>query len=448
MNSLYKRMAFYNSGVKTNIYDPVMTLSNNRVEWNLPADSMYLSSLRIHNIGAFATGGVAAWNKKGGIFSYIRNITLYDGGVILDQLRFVGEYMSFKNYNRANRNNVGMEIVKKGHQQGFILNNEDDGTLDEAYTAPAINTAEGTTSRYCIDLREVLPMLRNSQFLPGQLYRNLRVVVEFDVDSLKTLHDNTQIATLSSLTDSLLVVDELVNAQVVQQAMTSYAGVSFSAIEYDGYSINPTAVPALVAGGQNTATTSTTLTGFHGKFVNRLLMYVAPTTALAAVGVAGGTGVLTSYGKFRAARLNAESIQVRLNGSNMFAPPLADSAQKLALLHDTWGICDHPPMSHEMGVFSLRAKGQGLASDNYVADMVNSNSYLGMFIRDRVETLQLDITQTQFIPVGSANPQVIDNAIGNNQDILLGGQTQQVNIFGEVRKSILVQGDNYRVIYN
>lgn len=442
-------MAFYNSSVKTNVFDPILTLDNNRAEWQLPAGSLYLSSLRLHNLGAFLSAGAPIkWNTKGGIYSYIRNITLYDGSVILDQLRNVSEYMAFKNYNKANRNNVSLEKIKKGHSYGYTVGNTDDGTINNAWESKSITADRETTPRYALDLREVLPMLRNSQFLPGQLFQNLRLVIEFKRDRLSTLQDNTSMTNLTTLTDTLLVVDELVNDAVVQQALTQYQGVAFSAIENDAFVVQANAL-VNAANTSATDTTSTILHGFQDKFVNRLLMFVSPMTALAAVGVAGGTGVLTSGGALRAARLNGEILQVRLNGANMFGGTgISTSAEKLAMLHDTWGMCNHAPGTELLGLFSQETTADGISSPEYVADMMNSNSYFGCFIRDRIASLQVDITQTQYIPVGSAFPQVIDNAVQFNQDIMLGGQAQQINVFGEVRKSIIVEGSNYRVLYN
>ena len=441
-------MAFYNNSVKTNVYDPIFTLSNSRVEWQMPAGSLYLSSLRIHNLGAHLSAGAAVnWNKKGGIFAYIRNITLYDGSVVLDQLRNVDQYMSFKNYNKANRNNVSLGKIKKGHSQGFTMGSDANGQVREAWATKKVTASESTTPRYCLDLREVLPMLANSQFLPGQLFHNLRLVIEFKRDNISTLHDNTNIGSLVTLTDTLLVVDEIVNEDVVVQALSQYKGVAFSAIEQDAFIIQ---ADGLVTGSgtSNTATTSTILHGFQDKFVNRLLMYVSPTTILSAVDHASGTGTLVSSGGLRAARLNKEVIQLRLNGANMFGGVgLNSSAEKLSMLHDTWGMCDHPTGSELLGVFSTRSA-TGIAGAVYRADLVNSNSYFGCFIRNRVASLQVDITQTQYVPVGSTVPQPHTNAIQNDQDFMLGAQPQQVQVFGEVRKSIIVEGTNYRVLYN
>ena len=386
------------------------------------------------------------WNKKGGVLSYIKNITLYDGSVVLDQLRQVAPYMAFKNYNKANRNNVGQEIIKVGHQVGYLQNNTHGGQIVEPYVAPEIKQTTATTSRYAIDLRRLLPFLRNSQFLPSMIYKNLRIVIEFNVDALSTLFDATNIGSLSTLKDSLLVVDELVNENVVAQAMKQYKGVSFSAIEHDAFQL-PADTQITGAGQSSERTTSTILHGFQGKFVNRLLMFASPVSQLAC---ANGDATLISSGKLRAIANPDENIQIRLNGMNMFGGQgINQSSEKLAMLHDTWGICDHAPGSELIGVFANAAGNIiGLASDEYTHDITNSNSYFGCFLRDRVESLQVDYTTTQFVPVGAGFPQVIGNGVQQAQDIALGAQPQQVNVYGEVRKSVLVDGDNYRVIYN
>jgi len=441
-----KKMAFYNSGVKSNVYDPVLTLENNRVEWQLPRGALFLSSLRLHNLGATIGTADTQWNKKGGILSYIKNITLYDGSVVLDQLREVAPYMAFKNYNKANRNNVGLEILKVGHQIGYLQNSTHGGQIVEAYQAPEVKQTTGTTSRFAVDLRRVLPFLRNSQFLPSMIYKNLRLVVEFNVDALSTLHDASHIGDLTTLQDSLLVVDELVNESVVAQAMKQYKGVSFSAIEHDAFQLP---ADAQITGEDQSSerTTSTILHGFQGKFCNRLLMFASPVSTLAC---ANADNTLISAGKLRAVANLNENIQIRLNGANMFGGQgINQTSEKLAMLHDTWGMCDHAPGSELIGVFSNdSANPVGLASAEYTHDITNSNSYFGCFIRDRVESLQVDYTATQFIPAGAGFPQVIGNGVQQAQDLVLGGQAQQVNVYAEVRKSVLVNGDNYSVIYN
>lgn len=441
-------MAFYNSGVKSNVYDPILTLNNNRAEWQLPEGSLFLSSLRLHNVGASIGVANTQFNKKGGVWAYIKNITLYDGSVVLDQLREVGAFMAFKNYNKANRNNVGQEILKVGHAIGFLQNGTLGGQVAEAYQAPEIKQTTATTSRFALDLRRCLPFLKNSQFLPSMLYKNLRLVIEFNTDVLSTLHVGTNIASLATLTDTLLVVDELVNESVVAQAMSQYQGVSFSAMEHDAFQMVPNAA-IVAAGGSATATTSTILHGFQGKFVNRLLMFASPVSSLASANAANAT--LISSGKLRAVANADEVIQVRLNGMNMFGGTgINSTGEKLGMLHDTWGMCDHAPGTELIGVFSnLSTNAAGLASAAYTQDLTNSNSYFGCFIRDRVESLQVDYTQTQFIPVGAGfNPVVPGNGIQELQDIVLGNQAQEVNVYAEVRKSVLREGMNYRVIYN
>ena len=439
-------MAFYNSGVKSNVYDPVLTLDNNRAEWQLPSGALFLSSLRLHNVGAVIGTADTQWNKKGGIFAYIKNITLYDGSVVLDQLREVGGYMAFKNYNKANRNNVGQEILKLGHQVGYLQNVTHGGQITEAYQAPEVKQTAATTSRYAIDLRRCLPFLRNSQFLPSMLYKNLRLVVEFNKDALSTLHDGSNIAELTTLTDSLLVVDELVNESVVAQAMKQYAGVSFSAIEHDAFQL-PADAQIVGADQESSRTTSTILHGFQNKFVNRLLMFASPVSSFACANL---DNTLISAGKLRAVAVPNENIQIRLNGMNMFGGTgINQTSEKLSMLHDTWGICDHAPGSELIGVFSNdHTNTAGLASATYTHDITNSNSYFGCFIRDRVESLQVDYSATQFIPAGAGFPPVLANGIQQAQDLALGNQPLQVNVYAEVRKSVLRDGDNYRVVYN
>ena len=256
-------MAFYNSGIKTHVFDPILTLNNNRVEFQLPEGALYLSSLRIHNFGATMATAGAKLNNKAGIYSYIRNITLFDGSVVLDQLRSCSQWMAWKNTNRANRNQIGLDALKKGSDLGVILDATNEGKCAFPYPVPGVGITNNSSSRYTLNLREVLPFLRNTQYVPSMVFKNLRIVIELEIDTNSTLETNTNVASLVTLTDSLLVCDEVVNQQVVQQAINNWQGVSFSCIELDSF-LSPSDTAVTAAGLSNVGKTSVILHGFAG----------------------------------------------------------------------------------------------------------------------------------------------------------------------------------------
>ena len=446
-------MAFYNSGIKTHVFDPILTLNNNRVEFQLPEGALYLSSLRIHNFGATMATAGAKLNNKAGIYSYIRNITLFDGSVVLDQLRSCSQWMAWKNTNRANRNQIGLDALKKGSDLGVILDATNDGKCAFPYPVPGVGITNNSSSRYTLNLREVLPFLRNTQYVPSMVFKNLRIVIELEIDTNSTLETNTNVASLVTLTDSLLVCDEVVNQQVVQQAINNWQGVSFSCIELDSF-LSPSDTAVTAAGLSNVGKTSVILHGFAGKFVNRIMLMAVPTSTTAMV----AASQLISAGGCRAVANPGEVIQIQLNGQNMF-PGAGVSApnQKTAMLHDTWGMFSCPPGSNLPGTFFQGVAASQIGGTAFQRQMISANGWFGCHIRNRVDSLQVDYSRLQYIPTGMPLPIAAGNTQGQNADITHNGSPtghpavggQNIMVFAEIRKSVIM-GPNgtYRVVYN
>lgn len=285
------------------------------------------------------------------------------------------------------------------------------------------------------------------------VFKNLRIVIELEIDPNSTLETNTNVSTLTTLTDSLLVCDEVVNQKVVEQAINNWAGVSFSCIELDSF-LSPANAEVTTVGGSNVGKTSVILHGFAGKFVNRIMLMAVPTSTTALV----ETARLISAGGCRAVANPGEVIQIQLNGQNMF-PGAGVSApnQKTAMLHDTWGMFSCPPGSNLPGTFFQGIAGNQIGAAAFQRQMISANGWFGCHIRNRVDSLQVDYSRLQYIPTAMPLPIVAGNAEGQDADITYMGAPaghpsvggQNIMVFAEIRKSVIMgPNGSYRVVYN
>ena len=112
-------MAFYTSGLKQILTDPVIDIENNRIEFRLTPNTLFLSDLTLLNFGAHKTG-VSDMNLNGraGGWGLIKNISLEDQGTTLDQLLDANVYMAWKGYNTTNSNGMNMDKFKRANDVG------------------------------------------------------------------------------------------------------------------------------------------------------------------------------------------------------------------------------------------------------------------------------------------------------------------------------------------
>ena len=94
MTSLYSR------DITTRIIDPQFDRENFRTEWRLPSNTVYLSNMRLIDMGIDTDngGGQVPYNPLVGAFC-IQSIQLFDGNQLLDQLQEASIYRAFQNFN-------------------------------------------------------------------------------------------------------------------------------------------------------------------------------------------------------------------------------------------------------------------------------------------------------------------------------------------------------------
>lgn len=400
-------MSIYTENIKTQIIDPVHH-SNKRCEMRLVTGKQYLSNLRVCGLGATVSDQAVGvdYNKIGGIKSLIKNAYLMDGNVVIDQLVNVNKYCSFKNYNKTNQKASDFKALDKSGM-GFIYSKDADEEtssaqalrvreFNEAHGLPS--ETESETPQAWLDMKDLFPVLKSLQFVDTTVFKNLRIVLEFDTSvNVLTAGGTPQVKVVKVLQPTL-VADE------VLMPMKASSSVVWNAIEGDS-----TVLP------QGTLNKTFRFNGFNGKRVSAVLLQKEP------VGVKSDF-----YQSLGSVAMKNEQIMVRIDGADALPVPMNKANARLALLRDTWGNCNSYPCVNSLSMYNPET-----------------------FVKDSADRLQhLDYFGCA---IGSTTPlkdvQLVYQREASNSAFYT--QELKLNMWGLVSKSIIVKADgSYTVQYN
>jgi len=289
---------------------------------------------------------------------------------------------------------------------------------------PNTYTSEATTNKAYLDLREVFPILNVLQVLPTQIFRNLRIEIEFDANKLnQILVDNSvDITTLRPV----LAVDHINNDVLVNQEINKLmsSGVVWDEIVHDNWTIP--AVDTSGFGNDETAiqNASNHSLAYKGKYVERLLLCKQlqnKALALNTNAVLGFGGVASSY-----AVLN-QTTQYRVNGKNIIPGfnGVNRPNERLAILSDEWGSVNGFIGSN---LYKWSNRAASLSDPNEAGQMSWDCVRLGQ----RVADLQVQIQRT--------NNRDADALCPTNEAL-------NINAYGEVKKAMAVMSSGYNIVF-
>ena len=431
------------SNVASRIIDPVFDRSGLRVEFRLPsADAVYLSDLRLINVGVTSNSATDEPNKLLGILGAIKSITLLDGSVQLDRISNAPVYNAFRNANMDNDANLSMNRFLRYIQTGYMVQG-DYAITGSANTQFALNSPEVaqqnpqtytgsalSAKRAWISLKEVLPFLRSSLVLPKSVYKNLRVVVEYNSPSELQFLTKDSTATKASTADALLLADELEDGDMKDQMMSQYKGVVYRPIEHEmvvAPKIEPT--PSLDdSAGRVTSKQENNyqLHGARNKKLIKLVICQTPTDSTTWL----STNDVVGFGNVASSAQYKTDVQVIVNGvpklpSSGMSPSATGTYanRRLAYLNDTWGRFN---IVTGQNVINLNRLDDFTADDN----LKGQQDFIGCMIDDYVSELRLDYNRTAIV--------------GNANTI----QALNLNVFYEVEKAVVMNDDgSYAVVY-
>ena len=400
-------MSFYTSSIHTQQIDPRLDQSNQRAEFRFNEDTVYLSNMRLLNVGITATQG--NYNKGAGALSVIKNIQLLDGaGQVLDQLRQVDRYGAFINYNKANDSNSSINRFLKQHAMGYEVGNIQDSTVPEeikvrsVFTNPQFDTTLATTKRGWLDLKELLPFLSQVLYLPTQVFRNLTLRIEF----------NSAVGTAQNTTAPLLVCDSMADSSTAMKMVSAFKGVDYVSVEHDQVfvgGLSPTAVAP-----NPSQTVRNRMNGFDNKFVTRMVLVKEAS--------ADSTDLTTQLGSLASQLYLREKENLRVNGRSLLVGDGVDSNMKsLAKVTDVYGTCNAllNKLNTPLAVF---------ANDENA--IKGEQDYRAFMVSEYVTDLEVTFQRTADRAPGSTDAQ--NKLFKMNNSLTL-------HAFAEVKKTLRVQ---------
>jgi hypothetical protein len=429
-------MSLYSSKIKSDLIDPIVDIQNNRVEFKLPQGTGYYPTLRLANFGS--VGGGVAYNRGAGAYGLIRRIRLLNGAEELSSLDDAGRYMTFKFYNNSNADNQSLFQPLYEHLQGYALNDtlkvQDTQRADffqaEAGDSDQVKAQKSIT----VNLMELLPMLQNVPVLDTNVFKDLRLQIEYSTDGSEVLNDSTDAFATNA---PVLIADEIQDPKLVQMLSAQMKAVVWNEIEHDIVNIADNDNPADT---EKVQSVKIAISGYDNKYVSRLLMTKAFQNSAKDKANANEN---RNFGPFNSYAQHKEKVNFALNGKNIFVGDGLDTpAKKLMVLNDAFGECNLPSFGHVecvgadkpidnsanvIGVPNLRANKQG--------DAVGAMDFIGLHLESRVN--QLELVYERATPQNADAQKPVDQL----------AEALNVHLFAEVRKQLVVQNGKYMIAY-
>jgi len=415
---------YFNGSVETQYLDPVSYVPNGRCAFELDGDKMaYLSNMRLLDLGLVA-GAQTNYSKGLGALALIKNIRLMDARTELSALRSPAQYLFFKNANRSNSINKSNDSFLKRNSLGLEIQ-ATDNKLAHVYASGPADTAEDTTNKAYLDLREVFPILNVLQVLPTQIFRNLRIEIEFDANKLnQILVDNSvAITTLRPV----LAVDHINNDVLVNQEINKLmkSGVVWDEIVHDNWSIPAVDTTGFANDKTAIQNASNHSLAYKGKYVERLLL--CKQLVNKALAISGGNNV-DGFGAVASSyAVLSQTTQYRVNGKNIIPGfnGVNRPNERLGILSDEWGSVNGFTGSN---LYKWSNRAASLADPKEAGQMSWDCVRLGQ----RVADLQVQIQRT--------NQRDTDALAPTNEALT-------INAYGEVKKAMAVMSSGYNIVF-
>ncbi len=423
-------MSFYSdSNVRTHYIDPKTYLQgthlNNggRVNFELDGNQLaYLPNMRLLNVGV-SSNGAHIYNRLLGGYSLIRNIRLMDGNAELCALNEQQLYRGFLNLNNPNAKNETVKSVLARNSLGSTIQGAT-RTINRIQVVAGATAVEATTASSWLDLRELFPMLNSVSHLPTAVFKNLNIQIEYQSSlDRQILIDVT--AHLSSLRP-ILAVDVMTNPNIVNKLNKGLTSARWLEVEHDRFII-PQSANDGAAGDQNLVQeVNVKINGFNAKHIERVL--IVKEIANASKELNGNA--VRGYGRYSSQACFKQVVQARVNGRNVFPRNgISGNNERSAYLIDAWGDFTAFPGFNQYGFASAAIQVNG-------ADFRGQSDYIGMYIGEYINDLQINYSRTGLQQGGGAGAKR--------------ATTDQLNahVYAEVAKQIIIRPNGtYNIEY-
>ena len=372
--------------LKTQIVQPIYH-SNQRTEFRVSSKGkVLLPNLRLCNFGVSSTNSafpVVNFGVAGGVLSLIKNIVIYSGNVILDQITDADQWLGVSNL-------VGTAPEARDLKQKLLCSNLnilslDDGDLRHSITfQPFENKLQGR-----VNLQDVFPFLKaqitsekgqvmmDEDGSPMTLeyltdFDDIRLVIEYHtvanhIFAAQNIATNNGQPTAWVVSQPELVFEEVIDEELAADILKS-SPVRFvvRAIERERLDL--------------TQNGSVRLRAFDGKQLTNLILQTIP-------GGAADPQLCYAYSSIQP----SEKIQLVLNGRKLLPFQGADTAaRKAALLADTFESFLSFTGSTDINFGNRTATAASPVFAARPAAMIGDLSFMGVSILDTVSQLELE----------------------------------------------------------
>lgn len=383
--------------IKTIVKDPSYH-NNYRTEFRIDQGKVMLSNLRLIDIGCTAAAATTT-DPQLGILGIIKNVFLYDGGVLLDQIYNFRNWIEFVNLNRSNNENASVNTYLNGSNAGYtsrkgvVINAVPAGDyfLLQSYAGQkAITTDVNTTFKGWFQLTNVLDFLSQSTYLSTNVFQNLRLVIEWD---------GSIVAGFNGLVRPSLVYDELIDPKVASQVEKSMskANIIYKPIERDVLYV------AAIAANNTPQSIKFQPKAFDGKTLIKVL-------------IARDTG----NGHSRA--FNAEKLNLIVNGRQLVPYDGIDLPnKKLMYLNDAWSTVNLLPGSNDINY-------DAAAEIPMQVQVQARPDWFGLNVGEKISELAVSYSRASTTAANTKTPFFL-------------------TVYGEVIKAVMIDNGAYNVMY-
>jgi len=107
-------MSYYTDDIETHEVQAYTNSTNFRTEFRLDADKLYMSNMRLLNIGFKENTAVTrSVNRLVGAYGVIKNLSIFDDNELIDSLDNFNLWSAFSCYNKKNDDNLSTNYFLK-----------------------------------------------------------------------------------------------------------------------------------------------------------------------------------------------------------------------------------------------------------------------------------------------------------------------------------------------
>tara|TARA_R100000541_G_scaffold7387_1_gene15001 strand:+ start:59 stop:1393 length:1335 start_codon:yes stop_codon:yes gene_type:complete len=433
----------YSNRVKIHEIEPIYDSAGNRAEFRFVPNKIYSTNVLLGNL-AQTQATTSRYNRLAGIAAMFDNVMLYDGNVELQMTQLCAIWGGWKQSRKSNSNHKDKQCMIVGNSAGFRFEGED-ATANQGggrifgrslrnADVQTNNEIKSNTGKASLPMNELLPLLDALPYLDTSVFKDLRLIVEYN--GSVAVRENKQ--ELISTERPLLIVEEMVDPKQVSSMMGKMGQVVYDNVESDRANVPqllPTQSSALNRSRRQPV--SFHLSSYSNKKVGKMVVVKqAASGVISQVGNADyQNGVCDSQGLYK------ESFQVRVNGANVFPKNgITKSNQRLARCVDAWG-------DGGLQVFGNGLAARGADAESRQVYIEGSNASIGYMDwvgidlgYESVRDLQIEFGRDVFYAQtgngdgggGTANPAQTALSKYNSEINLI--------IFALVRKAIIPDG--------